>query len=433
MPVMAIVGRANVGKSTLFNRIAQSRIAIVEDTPGVTRDRIYASAEWLTKPFSIIDTGGIELDQAPFTAEIQMQAEIAINEADVIVFVTSGRDGLTREDEYVGKILRKSQKPVIVAVNKIDDQHLMGQFYDFYQLGFEDVFPVSAVHGIGVGDMLDRAVEIMADIPEKARDDAIHFALIGRPNVGKSSLTNAILKENRTIVSTIPGTTRDALDTPFTYQDQPYVVIDTAGMKKRGRIYENIERYAYLRAQKAIADSDVVVVLIDGSEAITEQDRHVAGFAHAAGKGVIIAVNKWDKVDKDEKTMAKMTLMIRDHFKFLDYAPIIFFIALSGQRVPQLLVLIARVYENNRRRVATGLLNDVLNDAQLMNPTTTFKNGRLKIYYASQVAVAPPTFVLFVNDPQYLHFSYERYLENSLRDRFEFDGVPLKIIARKRE
>lgn len=431
--VIAIVGRANVGKSTLFNRIAGERISIVEDTPGVTRDRIYADASWLTRNFKIIDTGGIELKDASFTTEIKMQAEIAINEADVIIFVVNGREGVTREDEYVARILQKSNKPVLLAVNKIDDVAFRDNIYDFYALGIGDPIPVSSTHGIGVGDLLDEAVHLMPTVDEVIDEDEIRFSIIGRPNVGKSSLTNAILGEDRVIVSDIEGTTRDAIDTAFEKDGQKYRVVDTAGMRKKGKVYENVEKYSILRAMRSIEKSDVVLALLDGETGIREQDKHVAGNAHEAGKGVIIVVNKWDLVNKDEKTMNKYEKKVRENFKYLDYAPVIFTSALKKQRINQILPLINEVYENCHRRVQTSVLNDVLLDAQAINPTTTFNGGRLKIYYANQVSVAPPTFVLFVNDPKFLHFSYKRYLENVIRQAFEFKGTPIHIITRKRD
>ena len=431
--VVAIVGRANVGKSTIFNRIAGERISIVEDTPGVTRDRIYAKGNWLTQEFRIIDTGGIELNDAPFTKQIQLQAEIAIQEADVIIFVVNGREGITNEDEYVAKLLLKSDKPVIMAVNKIDDQAFVDNLYDFYSLGFGELFAVSGSHGIGIGDMLDRMIELMPKKELHKEEGEIRFSIIGRPNVGKSSLSNALIGEERTIVSDVEGTTRDAIDTSFKKNGRLYTVVDTAGMRKKGRIFEDVEKYSILRALSAIEKSDVVVVVIDASVGIIEQDKHVAGYAHESGKGVVIVVNKWDLVTKNEKTMAKTEKMLKDHFKYLDYAQILFTSAQTGQRVTNLLGLIDEAYDNNHRRIATSLLNDVLIDAQAMNPTTTFNGGRLKIYYGNQVSVVPPTFVLFVNDPMYLHFSYKRYIENCLRERFNFDGTPIHIIARNRD
>ena len=431
--VVAIVGRANVGKSTIFNRMVGERISIVEDVAGVTRDRIYAKASGLTKEFSVIDTGGIELENASFTTQIKMQAEIAIEEADVIVFVVNGREGITKEDEYVARLLQKSRKPIILVVNKIDDNQFRDYIYEFYALGVGDPIPVSGSHGIGIGDLLDQIINQLDLQDEETNEDEISFSIIGRPNVGKSSLTNAILGEERVIVSNIEGTTRDAIDTPFVKDGQKYRVVDTAGMRKKGKVYENIEKYSILRALTSIEKSDVILVVIDGETGIREQDKHVAGYAHEAGKGVVIVYNKWDLVDKDEKTMQKKQKEIYEQFKYLDYARIVFTSAKTGQRVDQIFPLIQESYENSRKRVQTSVLNDVLVDAQLMNPTTTFNGGRLKIFYANQVAVCPPTFVLFSNDPQYLHFSYKRYLENRLREAFGFEGTPIHIICRKRD
>lgn len=431
--IVAIVGRANVGKSTIFNRIVGQRISIVEDIAGVTRDRIYAKATWLTKEFNVIDTGGIELEDASFTAQIKMQAEIAIEEADLIVFVVNGREGITLEDEYVARLLQKSRKPILLAVNKIDDNRFMDNIYEYYSLGVGDPIPVSGVHGIGIGDLLDQIVDQLKVDDESQNNDEISFSIIGRPNVGKSSLTNAILGEERVIVSDVEGTTRDAIDTAFVKDGQKYRVVDTAGMRKKGKIYENVEKYSILRALTAIEKSDVILVVIDGETGIREQDKHVAGYAHEAGKGVIIVYNKWDLVEKNEKTMQKKEKEIKEHFKYLDYARVIFTSAKTGQRVNQLFPLINESYQNCRKRVQTSVLNDVLVDAQLMNPTTTFNGGRLKIFYANQVSICPPTFVLFVNDPRYLHFSYKRYLENRLREAFGFEGTPIHIICRKRD
>lgn len=431
--IVAIVGRANVGKSTIFNRIVGQRISIVEDTPGVTRDRIYGDASWLTRDFKIIDTGGIELENASFTEQIKMQAEIAIEEADIILFVVNGREGVTKEDLFVARLLQKSRKPIVLAVNKIDDQKFKDNIYDFYSLGIGDPIAVSGSHGIGIGDVLDEIIHQLPAVEETQEDDVIRFSIIGRPNVGKSSLTNAILGEERVIVSDIEGTTRDAIDTPFEKDGQKYCVVDTAGMRKKGKIYENVEKYSVLRALSAVEKSDVVLMVIDGNQGIIEQDKHVAGYAHEAGKAVILVVNKWDLIEKDSKTMKKMESQIREQFKYLDYAPIIFVSAKDKKRVHLLLPMIQEVYANSQKRVATSVLNDILIDAQTMNPTTTFNGGRLKIYYANQVSVCPPTFVLFTNDPQYLHFSYKRYLENRLRDAFGFEGTPIHILCRKRD
>lgn len=431
--IVAIVGRANVGKSTIFNRIIGDRVSIVEDIPGVTRDRIYANATWLTRSFRVIDTGGIELENATFNEQIKMQAEIAIEEADVILFVTNGREGVTREDEYVARLLQKSKKPVILAVNKIDDTQFKDYIYEFYSLGIGDPIAVSGAHGVGIGDVLDEIIHLLPDSIEQQDEDEIRFSIIGRPNVGKSSLTNALLGEDRVIVSDVEGTTRDAIDTAFEKDGQKYRVIDTAGMRKKGKIYENVEKYSILRALSAVEKSDVVLVVLDGERGVIEQDKHVAGNAHEAGKAVIIVVNKWDLVKKDDKTMAKYEKQVREHFKYLDYAPIVFTSALTNKRVELLFPLIQEVYQNARKRISTSILNDVFLDAQAMNPTTTFNGGRLKIYYANQVSVCPPTFILFVNSPEYLHFSYKRYLENRIREAFGFSGTPIHIIARKRD
>ncbi len=431
--IVAIVGRANVGKSTIFNRIVGERVSIVEDVAGVTRDRIYATASWLTKEFRVIDTGGIELENASFTAQIKMQAEIAIEEADLIVFVVNGREGITREDEYVARLLQKSRKPVLLAVNKIDDESYKDNIYEFYNLGIGDPIPVSGSHGIGIGDLLDEIIKQLDFTEDEFDDDEIRFSIIGRPNVGKSSLTNAILGEERVIVSDVAGTTRDAIDTVFEKDGQKYRVVDTAGMRKKGKVYENIEKYSIIRAMSAIEKSDVIIVVVDADVGIIDQDKHVAGYAHEAGKGVILVVNKWDLVTKDDKTMNKMEKELRSQFKYLDYARIIFISAKTHQRVNQLFPLIQEAYLNSHKRVQTSVLNDVLVDAQAINPTTTFNGGRLKIFYANQVSICPPTFVLFVNDPQYMHFSYKRYLENRLRESFGFEGTPIHIICRKRD
>lgn len=430
--IVAIVGRPNVGKSTLFNRIIGERKSIVEDTPGVTRDRIYGKAEWLTKDFRVIDTGGMQLADQPFKEEIHMQVEIAIDEADCIVFAVSGKEGLTNDDEYIARMLQKSKKPVILAVNKIDDISKQDAIYEFYALGLGDPIAVSSAHGIGIGDMLDK---IVMSFPERQKDEyegMTKFCIIGRPNVGKSSLVNAILNQDRVIVSNIEGTTRDAIDTPFKREGHDYVVIDTAGIRKRGKVYEHIEKYSVLRAMSAIERSDVVLVVIDGETGIRDQDKHVAGYAHEAGKAVIIVYNKWDTIEKDETTMVKIEKQIRAHFLYLSYAPIIFVSAKTKQRVQLLLPEIDRVHDFSTLRIPTNVLNEVILDAQLMTPPPTHNGKRVKIYYASQVTVAPPTFVLFVNDPELLHFSYKRFLENRLREAFGFDGTTLRILARER-
>ena len=430
---IAIVGRPNVGKSTVFNRMLEQRLSIVEDTPGVTRDRIYGDCIWLNKTFRLIDTGGIQIADQPFAREINMQVEIAIEEADVIIFLTSGKEGLTNDDQYIARLLRKSNKPVVLGVNKIDGQEKIDNIYEFYSLGLGDPIPVSGSHGIGIGDLLDECTKQMPDKQKDSYEGMIKFAIIGRPNVGKSSLTNAFLKQDRVIVSNIEGTTRDAIDTVFVANDKTYVVIDTAGIRKRGKVYENIEKYSVLRAKGAIERADVVLIVIDGEKGIIEQDKHVAGLAHEAKKGVIIVYNKWDLVDKDDKTMDKITKEIRDQFAYLDYAPVAFTRAKDGKRVNTLLPLIDEVYNNVNLRIKTNVLNEVIMDAQLANPAKTHNGKRLKIYYASQVETAPCVIALFVNDPELMHFSYQRYIENKVREAFGFEGVPITIVARKKE
>ncbi|EAC2424848.1 ribosome biogenesis GTPase Der [Listeria monocytogenes] len=433
-PVVAIVGRPNVGKSTIFNRIVGERVSIVEDVPGVTRDRIYNSAEWLGKEFNIIDTGGIDLSDEPFLEQIRAQAEIAIDEADVIIFITNGREGVTDADEQVAKILYRSNKPIVLAINKVDNPEMRDQIYDFYSLGFGEPYPISGSHGLGLGDMLDA---VRAHFPkeeeEEYPDDTLKFSLIGRPNVGKSSILNALLGEDRVIVSDIAGTTRDAIDTTYTFDGQDYVMIDTAGMRKRGKVYESTEKYSVLRAMRAIERSDVVLVVINAEEGIREQDKRIAGYAHDAGRAIIIVVNKWDAINKDEKTINVWTEDIREQFQFLSYAPIVFVSAKTKQRLNNLFPLINQVSDNHSLRVQSSMLNDVISDAVAMNPSPMDKGKRLKIFYTTQVAVKPPTFVVFVNDPELMHFSYERFLENRIREAFPFEGTPIRVIARKRK
>ena len=433
-PVVAIVGRPNVGKSTVFNRIAGERISIVEDTPGVTRDRIYARSEWMGQAFNLIDTGGIDIGDEPFVTQITEQAEIAIDEADVIVFVTSVKEGVTDADEKVARILYKTDKPVILAVNKVDNPEVRSEIYDFYSLGFGDPVPISGTHGIGTGDLLDLIVKNFPEDATEEIDDSIKFSFIGRPNVGKSSLVNAILGENHVIVSNIEGTTRDAIDTKFTTEDgSVYTMIDTAGIRKKGKVYENTEKYSVLRAMQAIDRSDVVCVVLNAEEGIREQDKHVAGYAHDAGRGIVIVVNKWDTLKKDSYTMKEFESHIRNEFQYLSYAPIVFVSAKTHQRLNELPKLIRRVDENHSKRVSSAVLNDVIMDAIAHNPTPTDNGKRLRIYYATQVAVKPPTFVIFVNDPELMHFSYERFLENQLRAAFDFEGTPLHLIERRRK
>ncbi|WP_336967026.1 ribosome biogenesis GTPase Der [Bacillus cereus] len=433
-PVIAIVGRPNVGKSTIFNRIVGERVSIVEDIPGVTRDRIYSAGEWLNHEFNIIDTGGIDIGDEPFLTQIRQQAEVAIDEADVIIFMTNGRDGVTAADEEVAKILYRSNKPVVLAVNKVDNPEMRSDIYDFYALGFGEPFPISGTHGLGLGDLLDEAAQHFPKIEEDGYDeDTIRFSLIRRPNVGKSSLVNALLGQERVIVSNVAGTTRDAVDTPYSKDGKDYVIIDTAGMRKKGKVYESTEKYSVLRALRAIERSDVVLVVLDGEEGIIEQDKKIAGYAHDSGRAVVIVVNKWDAVKKDEKTMKAFEENIRAHFQFLEYAPIVFLSAKTRKRTQTLIPVIDEVNESHSIRIQTNVLNDVIMDAVAMNPTPTHNGSRLKIFYATQVAVKPPTFVVFVNDPELLHFSYERFLKNRLRESFGFVGTPIHIIARARD
>ena len=434
-PVVAVVGRPNVGKSTLFNRIAGERISIVEDTPGVTRDRIYAHGEWLGKHFNLIDTGGIELSDQPLLTQIREQAEVAIDEADVIIFVVDIENGVTDADEQVARILYRSDKPVVLAVNKVDNPERRSDVYDFYSLGLGEPYPVSSVHGVGMGDLLDAVIHRFPDNVVNEEDDSIHFSFIGRPNVGKSSLVNAILGQNRVIVSNVAGTTRDAINTSFTTADgQEFTMVDTAGIRKKGKIYENTERYALMRAMRAIDDSDVVCVVLNAEEGIREIDKHIAGYAHEAGCGVIIVVNKWDTLkEKDHRTMTDFTNLIRQEFQYLSYAPIIFVSAKTKQRLNQLPGLIEEVNAHHKRRIQSSVLNNVLMDAIAANPTPTQNGKRLRIYYGTQVATAPPTFVIFVNDPELMHFSYQRYLENQIRQAFDFSGTPIHLIKRQRQ
>ena len=430
--LVALVGAPNVGKSTLFNRMLGQRLSIVEDTPGITRDRLYGNAEWLTKKFRLVDTGGIELQKAPFQEEIRAQAIIAMEEADVIVFVCDGKVGVTADDMAVAKILYRSDKPVLLVVNKIDNVESLPDVSDFYSLGLGDPIAVSGSHGIGVGDLLDKIVGLL---PEKAEEDysgAIPFCFIGRPNVGKSSLTNTLLGEERVIVKNLAGTTRDSIDTPFTDGEDAYVAIDTAGLVKKGRIYEAVDKYAALRALAAIDRSKVAILVLDAQTGIIDQDRHVCGYALDAHKGIVVVVNKWDLAAKGLQQQ-DFEQEIRTRFKFLDYAEVVFVSAKTGRGIEKILPAVKRAYESCNRRVPTSILNQIIQDAQTMNPTPEFNHGRLKIMYCSQVATCPPTFVMFCNDPNFAHFSYTRYLENQLRGSFDFSGTPLHIIYRKRQ
>ncbi|UVI32375.1 ribosome biogenesis GTPase Der [Paenibacillus spongiae] len=433
-PIIAIVGRPNVGKSTIFNRVIGDRLAIVEDKPGITRDRIYGTGEWNGRAFSIVDTGGIEIDgEDEIMKSVRMQAELAVEEADVIIFMVDAKAGLTHADDEVAQMLLRSRKPIVVAVNKVDNLNRHDDIYEFYSLGFGDPIPISGAHGMGIGDLLDAAVARLPELEEEHyEDDVIRVALIGRPNVGKSSLVNALLGEERVIVSDVAGTTRDAIDTPFERDGQKYVLIDTAGMRKRGKVYETTEKYSVMRALKAIERADVALILINGEEGIIEQDKHIAGYAHEAGKASVFVVNKWDVIDKDDKTMQQFTQKIRDHFLFMTYAPVVYLSAKTKQRLHKLLPVVNHVSEQHSLRIQTHLLNDVVSDAIAINPPPTDKGRRLRINYATQVAVKPPTVVLFANDPELMHFSYQRYLENKIRAAFDFEGTPIRIYTRKK-
>ena len=435
-PIVAVVGRPNVGKSTLFNFLAGSRISIVEDTPGVTRDRVYAESEWRGRKFAMVDTGGIEprTDDA-MLQQMRSQAEIAIETADVILFMVDLKTGLTAADEDIASMLRKSGKPVVVVVNKADRPGpVPADAYEFYNLGLGEIFPVSSVHGLGVGDLLD---EIYAHFPEEKAgeedDDVVRVAVIGKPNVGKSSLVNRMLGQERTIVSDVPGTTRDAIDTPLENSYGKYVLVDTAGLRKKSRIDDDIERYSMIRSLAAIEKADVCVIMIDAQEGVTEQDTKVAGYAHNSGKACIIVVNKWDLVEKETGTLEDYEKGIRGGFTFLQYAPVLFLSAKTGQRVNKLFELINHVYAQACLRLSTGMLNDLLAEAMAMSPPPTDKGRRLRIYYATQVGVRPPEFVFFINDRELMHFSYERYLENQFRKCFGFEGTPIRFILRERE
>ncbi|CCV64305.1 GTP-binding protein EngA [Alteracholeplasma palmae J233] len=430
---VAIVGRPNVGKSSLFNRIIGERLSITDDKAGVTRDRIYAQALWLTKKFSVIDTGGIDIGDAPFLTQIKEQAHVAMDEADVIIFVVDGKTGLVDSDRYIAKLLYKTEKPVILVVNKIDDLALVSNTYEFYSLGFDEPIAVSTNHGIGIGDLLDKVISYQTEDEVDYDLSTIKFSLIGRPNVGKSSLTNAILSQERVIVSEISGTTTDAIDTPFRRHKQDYVVIDTAGIKKRGKVYENTDKYSVLRALSALERSDVACLVLDGEEGIVEQDKNVAGYIVENHKACVIVVNKWDAVLKDDKTMKKFEEKIRDEFKFLDYAPIVFVSAKNKERIQTLFPSLELAYSNFIKQIPTSVMNDVLQDAVAMNPAPLFNKGRAKFNYMTQVAIKPPTFVCFVNNPDFVHFSYERYLHNQFRKSFDLEGTPIKLILRKKE
>ena len=435
-PVVAVVGRPNVGKSTLFNALAGERISIVKDTPGVTRDRIYADVNWLDYHFTMIDTGGIEPDSRDvILSQMREQAEIAIATADVIIFLTDVRQGLQDSDSKVADMLRRSGKPVVLVVNKVDSfEKFMPDVYEFYNLGIGDPFPISAASMLGLGDMLDEVVKHFPDYAkDEEEDERPKVAIIGKPNVGKSSLINKLAQEDRVIVSDIAGTTRDAIDTDITYDGKEYVFIDTAGLRRKNKIKEDIERYSIIRAVTAVERADVCIIVIDATEGVTEQDAKIAGIAHERGKGIIIAVNKWDAIEKDDKTIYRHTEKIRQILSFMPYAEIIFISAKSGQRLNKIFELIDVVIANNSMRVATGVLNEIVTEAVAMQQPPSDKGKRLRIYYTTQVAVKPPTFVIFVNDKELMHFSYTRYLENRIRETFGFRGTALKFIIRERK
>lgn len=429
-PIVAIVGRPNVGKSTLFNIFANSRISIVEDTPGVTRDRLYADTEWLDNEFMMVDTGGIEImNTDKIAVSIRQQAQIAIAEADVILFVCDARAGITHEDAEVAKMLRQSKKPIVLAINKADSPKQEMEIFEFYNLGIGEPIPVSAANHLGLGDLLDAVVEKFPETSaygEDGNEDEIKVALIGRPNVGKSSIFNTLVGEERSIVSDVAGTTRDAIDTPVIREGQKFLFIDTAGMRRKARIDEPIEKYSIIRSLRAVDRSDVVLMVIDAIDGITEQDKKIAGYAHEAGKGIVLVVNKWDLYDKDNTSTLRYTENLRRELVFMQYAPVVFVSAMTKQRIHRLPEVIHYVAEQNAMRISTSVLNQVVEDAIAINPPPTEKGQRLKILYATQVKIKPPTFVIFVNEPEIMHFSYQRYLENKLREAFGFEGTPLQ-------
>lgn len=435
-PIVAIVGRPNVGKSTLFNQIGKKRVSIVDDFPGVTRDRIYLDAEWLQHEFTMIDTGGIELDSSDHILKsMRQQAQIAMEEADVILFVVDGRAGLTTADEEVGHLLRTTKKPVVLAVNKIDAPNREADCYEFYNLGIGEPIPISASNALNLGDLLDAIVAAFPkDVHEEKEADEISIAVIGRPNVGKSSLVNSLLGEDRVIVSDIAGTTRDAIDTHFVKDDTKFILIDTAGMRRRGKIDAPIERYSVMRALRAVDRADVVLMVINAEEGITEQDKKIAGYAHESGKGVILIVNKWDLYkNKDDKSTLRFTEDLRDEMGFLQYAPVLYTSALTRQRVHRITELVKYVADQQSMRIQTSVLNELIRDAVSINPPPAHKGKRLKILFMTQADIKPPKFIIFVNDPELMHFSYLRYIENKLRESFGFEGTPLKLIVRGRE
>lgn len=427
IPTVCLVGRPNVGKSTIFNRLVGKKISIIEDTPGVTRDRIYGDVAYKKYKFHLIDTGGIDVSNEVFNDEIRVQASIAIDEADIVVFVVDGKDMLNQNDYVIRDMLKKANKDVVVAVNKIDNENRMENVYQFYELGFGDVIAVSGEHNIGIYDLLDRIVQEFKPLPEVTySEDKIKFCIIGRPNVGKSSLVNALLNEEKAIVSDVAGTTRDAVDTEFRWEGKDFVAIDTAGMRKKGKIYENIEKYSVIRSMKAIERSDVCVIVINAMEGIIEHDKHIAGYALEAGKPIVLVVNKWDTV-KDKNDIRGFTELMRAEFQFLSYVPIVFLSALTKKRIHTLMPEIVKVYENSLKEIKTSVLNDVVREAVLLNQPPSYKGKRLKIYFVNQSGTKPPKFTFSVNSKGLVHFSYERYLENKLRENFDFEGTPIVI------
>ena len=430
LPIVAIVGRPNVGKSTLFNKIAGSRIAIIEDTPGVTRDRLYEEVSYLNKPFYLVDTGGIDLGDEKFNDEIKMQAEIAINEADVVIFVVDAKDGITSNDLVVRDILRKSNKKIIVAINKMDNKDSYDNIYDFYELGFDNYIPISAIHNTGYIELMDEVTSGFKTKNESDEDERLKIAIIGRPNVGKSSLTNAILNEDRVVVSNVAGTTRDSINTVFKYHDEEFVLIDTAGMRKKGKVYESVEKYSLFRSMNSIDKSDICLLVIDAEDGIKEHDKHIAGYAIERGKGLIIVVNKWDAVE--DANISEFKKLVRSEFQFATYAPVVFLSALTKKRIHTLMPEVLKVKENISREIKTSVLNEVIEDAYSLNPAPSYKGKRLKIYFVSQTGVKPPKFTFRVNSKGLVHFSYERYLENKLRENFELEGTPIVLQFKNR-
>lgn len=435
-PIVAIVGRPNVGKSTLFNALAGKKISIVKDTPGVTRDRIHADVDWLDHKFTMIDTGGIEPDSNDIIlSQMREQAQIAIDTADVIIFMTDVKQGLVDSDAKVADMLRRSHKPVILVVNKVDNfNKMMADVYEFYNLGIGDPVPISASQRSGLGDMLDKVVNYFADLNlEQEEDDRPRLAIVGKPNVGKSSIINKITGESRVIVSNIAGTTRDAIDTDVKWNGKDYVFIDTAGLRRKSKVKEEIEKYSIIRTVTAVERADVVIIVIDAVEGVTEQDAKIAGIAHENGKGIIIAVNKWDAIEKNDKTVYEYTNKVRDILSFMPYAEIMFISAKTGQRLPKLFDMIDFVIANHAMRIETGVVNEIMAEAVALQQPPSDKGKRLKLYYITQVSVKPPTFVIFVNDKQLMHFSYTRYIENKIREAFGFKGTPLRFIIRERK